>query len=65
MMVLTCGGLREVRTSVMTNKFACVDGLSYAAHLVDFANLVQRQQMYKTQESAEYSCGGHCKCVED
>ena len=58
-----CGGCR-VRIGD-ENKFACVDGPEFDAHLVDFANLVQRQQMYKTQESAEYSCGGHCKCVED
>ena len=50
---------------VNENKFACVDGPEFDAHLVDFANLVQRQQMYKGQEMLEYSCGGHCKCVEE
>ena len=58
-----CGGCR-VRVGE-DNKFACVDGPEFDAHLVDFANLVQRQQMYKGQESLEYGCGGHCKCVED
>ncbi len=47
------------------NKFACVDGPEFDAHQVDFANLVMRQQMYKNQEALEYSCGGHCKCVEE
>lgn len=46
-------------------KFACVDGPEFDAHKVDFANLVMRQQMYKDQEALEYSCGGHCKCVEE
>ena len=58
-----CGGCR-VKVGD-DNKFACVDGPEFDAHLVDFANLVQRQQMYKGQESLEYGCGGHCKCVED
>ena len=58
-----CGGCR-VRVGD-ENKFACVDGPEFDAHLVDFANLVQRQQMYKGQEMLEYSCGGHCKCVEE
>lgn len=58
-----CGGCR-VKVGD-ENKFACVDGPEFDAHLVDFANLVQRQQMYKDQESLEYGCGGHCKCVED
>lgn len=58
-----CGGCR-VRVG-QDNMFACVDGPEFDAHLVDFANLVQRQQMYKDQESLEYGCGGHCRCVED
>lgn len=58
-----CGGCR-VRVGD-DNKFACVDGPEFDAHLVDFANLVQRQQMYKGRESLEYGCGGHCKCVGD
>ena len=58
-----CGGCRVQIGE--ESKFACVDGPEFDAHLVDFANLVQRQQMYKTEEAVEYSCGGHCKCVED
>jgi len=58
-----CGGCR-VRVG-QDNMFACVDGPEFDAHLVDFANLVQRQQMYKDKESLEYGCGGHCRCVED
>lgn len=58
-----CGGCRVMVGG--ENKFACVDGPEFDAHLVDFSNLVMRQQMYKNQESLEYSCGGHCKCVEE
>lgn len=58
-----CGGCRVMVGG--ENKFACVDGPKFDAHQVDFANLVMRQQMYKNQESLEYSCGGHCKCVEE
>ena len=58
-----CGGCRV--TVGDESKFACVDGPEFDAHLVDFANLVQRQQMYKGQEIMEYSCGGQCKCVEE
>lgn len=58
-----CGGCRVSVGG--ENKFACVDGPEFDAHKVDFANLVMRQQMYKNQESLEYSCGGHCKCVEE
>ena len=58
-----CGGCRVNVGG--ENKFACVDGPEFDAHKVDFANLMMRQQMYKNQESLEYSCGGHCKCVEE
>ncbi len=58
-----CGGCRV--TVGGETKFACVDGPEFDGHLVDFANLMQRQVMYKDQESIEYSCGGHCKCVEE
>ena len=57
-----CGGCRVSVGG--ENRFACVDGPEFDAHLVDFKNLVQRQQMYKDQEVEEYSCGGHCKCLE-
>lgn len=58
-----CGGCRV--NVAGENKFACVDGPEFDAHKVDFANLLMRQQMYKNQEVLEYSCGGHCKCVEE
>lgn len=58
-----CGGCRVMVGG--ENKFACVDGPEFDAHQVDFANLVMRQQMYRDQEVMEYSCGGHCKCVEE
>ena len=58
-----CGGCRVNVGG--ENKFACVDGPEFDAHEVDFANLLMRQQMYKNQEVLEYSCGGHCKCVEE
>lgn len=58
-----CGGCRVMVGG--ENKFACVDGPEFDAHQVDFANLVMRQQMYKNQEVLEYSCGGHCRCVEE
>ncbi len=57
-----CGGCRVSVGG--ENRFACVDGPEFDAHLVDFKNLVQRQQMYKGQEAEEYSCGGQCKCLE-
>ncbi len=56
-----CGGCRVVVGQ--DSKFVCVDGPEFDAHKVDFANLLQRQQMYKGQESLEYSCGGQCKCL--
>ena len=58
-----CGGCRVMVGG--ENKFACVDGPEFDAHEVDFANLVMRQQMYKDQDALEYSCGGHCNCVEE
>ena len=58
-----CGGCRVSVGG--ENKFACVDGPEFDGHQVDWANLLMRQQMYKNQESMEYSCGGHCKCVEE
>ena len=58
-----CGGCRVSVGG--KNYFACVDGPEFDAHEVDFANLMQRQKMYKNQEALPYSCGGHCKCVEE
>ena len=56
-----CGGCRV--TIGEDTKFVCVDGPEFDAHLVDFDNLLKRQQMYKYQEAEEYSCGGQCKCL--
>lgn len=60
-----CGGCRVIIGD--DSKFVCVDGPEFDAHLVDFANLLQRQQMYKKQEALEleleYGCGGQCKCL--
>ncbi len=59
-----CGGCRVFVGG--ENKFACVDGPEFDAHQVDFNNLMQRQQMYKRQETKElekYGCGGQCKCL--
>ena len=58
-----CGGCR-VRVNG-ENKFTCCDGPEFDAHQVDWANLIQRGKMYKGMEAEEYSCGGHCKCVEE
>ena len=44
-----CGGCR-VQVGTET-KFACVDGPEFDAHLVDFAGLMNRQRMYRTQEA--------------
>ena len=57
-----CGGCRVLVGG--ENKFACVDGPEFDAHKVDFANLMERQKMYKTQESVEWGCGGACKCLK-
>lgn len=56
-----CGGCRV--TIGDETKFVCVEGPEFDGHLVDFENLMQRQQMYKGQEMLEYSCGGQCKCL--
>ncbi len=58
-----CGGCRVMVGG--ESNFACVGGPALDAHLVDFANRFMRRQMYKNQEALEYSCGGHCKCVEE
>ena len=57
-----CGGCRVLVGG--ENKFACVDGPEFDAHKVDFANLMERQKMYKNQESMEWGCGGACKCLK-
>lgn len=58
-----CGGCRV--TVGGANYFACVDGPEFDGHQVDFVNLMERQKMYKNQEALPYSCGGHCKCLEE
>lgn len=57
-----CGGCRVLVGG--ENKFACVDGPEFDAHKVNFDNLLERQIMYKDQESVEWSCGGDCKCLK-
>ena len=64
-----CGGCRvQVGDE---SKFACVDGPEFDAHQVDFAGLMSRQRMYKSQEAAhECQCekqgkakgGDDCQC---
>lgn len=58
-----CGGCRVQVGG--ESKFTCCDGPEFDAHQVDFKNLMQRSKMYKDQEAVEYSCGGHCRCVEE
>ncbi|MFY1643144.1 sulfide/dihydroorotate dehydrogenase-like FAD/NAD-binding protein [Methanoculleus bourgensis] len=62
-----CGSCRV--TVGGETKFACVDGPEFDAHQVDFAELMQRQRIYTSQEKvllerfAEHQCrcgeGGH------
>ena len=58
-----CGGCRVMVGN--ETKFTCCDGSEFDAHLVDWDNLRKRSKMYVDQESVEYGCGGHCKCVEE
>lgn len=44
-----CGGCRV--TVGGETKFVCVDGPEFDGHLVDFDNMMKRQQAYKKQES--------------
>jgi len=59
-----CGGCR-VSVGDAT-KFACVDGPEFDGHQVDFAGLMSRQKMYKTQEKQAdehtHCKGGTCTC---
>jgi len=59
-----CGGCR-VSVGEDT-KFACVDGPEFDGHKVDFAGLMSRQKMYKTQEAQagehKHCKGGACTC---
>lgn len=43
-----CGGCRVIVGG--ESRFACVDGPEFDAHQVDFANLAQRNAMYREQE---------------
>ena len=47
-----CGGCRVKIGEQM--KFACVDGPDFDGHLVDFDNLIKRNQMYKNKELKDY-----------
>jgi ferredoxin--NADP+ reductase len=45
-----CGGCRVMVGG--ESRFACVDGPEFDAHAVDFQNLAQRNQLYRSQEQA-------------
>ncbi|VBB06271.1 Hypothetical protein LUCI_1490 [Lucifera butyrica] len=61
-----CGGCRVAVGD--ENKFACVDGPEFDAHLVDFNGLMARQRMYKpnehdaSQRCARHGGEGECQC---
>ncbi len=55
-----CGGCRVVIES--KNKFACVDGPDFDAHLVDFDNLTMRQRAYQAEERLSYEAY-QCKAL--
>lgn len=62
-----CGGCRVAVGN--ENKFACVDGPEFDAHLVDFDGLMARQRMYRPQEQTAHECchkhdhkEGECQC---
>ncbi|ABN57213.1 MULTISPECIES: sulfide/dihydroorotate dehydrogenase-like FAD/NAD-binding protein [Methanoculleus] len=59
-----CGSCRV--TVAGETKFACVDGPEFDAHQVDFAELMQRQRIYTTQEkeSLERFAEHRCRCGE-
>ncbi|MEG1887069.1 MAG: sulfide/dihydroorotate dehydrogenase-like FAD/NAD-binding protein, partial [Oscillospiraceae bacterium] len=46
-----CGGCRV--TVGGKTKFACVDGPDFDGHLVDFDELIRRNNFYKSQETSE------------
>lgn len=48
-----CGGCRVKIGEEM--KFACVDGPDFDGHLVDYDNLLKRNQMYKDKELKDYT----------
>ena len=55
-----CGGCRVNVGNA--NKFACVDGPEFDAHLVDFDGLMTRQRMYYDYERGHKQYGGGCSC---
>ena len=55
-----CGGCRVVIEG--KNKFACVDGPDFDAHLVDFDNLTMRQRAYQAEERLSYEAY-QCKAL--
>jgi ferredoxin--NADP+ reductase len=55
-----CGGCRVVIDG--KNKFACVDGPDFDAHLVDFDNLTMRQKAYQAEERLSYEAY-QCKAL--
>lgn len=55
-----CGACRV--TIDGKSRFACVDGAEFDAHLVDFEELMNRQQMYLDEEKVALQKFGECKC---
>jgi len=53
-----CGGCRV--TVGGKTKFVCVDGPEFDGHLVDFDNMMKRQQAYKRREDEDHQAH-HCK----
>jgi ferredoxin--NADP+ reductase len=57
-----CGGCRV--TVGGESRFACVDGPEFDAHQVDFRNLAQRNQLYRSQERValqRFLAGAQCQ----
>ena len=57
-----CGGCRVSVGG--TNRFACLDGPDFDAHLVDFTLLAQRNRAYVDWEAAHRADTGACLAVE-
>jgi ferredoxin--NADP+ reductase len=57
-----CGGCRVTVSG--ESRFACVDGPEFDAHQVDFRNLAQRNQLYRSQERValqRFLAGAQCQ----
>jgi ferredoxin--NADP+ reductase len=57
-----CGGCRVTVSG--ESRFACVDGPEFDAHQVDFRNLAQRNQLYRSQERValqRFLAGAQCE----